>query len=106
MTTPTTSPMRKLRDASTSDITAEMLMRSTHNTRQGSLATVDSFEGSIEAIRREWPEHLTRDADPSAELSAKRDAVLSLQSKDREALIRKTIIAAVVVGVGLVTIFV
>ena len=27
MTTPTASPMRQLRDASTSDITAEMLMR-------------------------------------------------------------------------------
>lgn len=83
-----------------------MLMQPTHNTRQGSLATVDSFEGSIEAIRREWPEHLTREADRAAEMSAKRDAVLSIQSMDRESLIRKAIIAAVVIGAGLATIFV
>jgi len=97
---------RQLRDASTSDVTLDMLMSPSRHNRDsyGSLVTADSFEGSIEDIRRDWPSHLTQEADYSAELAAKREAVQRLQVEQRETLIRRALVTLAVMAAGLATV--
>lgn len=65
-----------------------------------SLCTIDSFDGSLEALRREWPEHLTRDADRDAEMADRLDAVRRLQEQAREAIIRRVVAVVLALSVA------